>query len=119
MAIYAPEKLAASWYTPENQESEEVKTEFRLKPLSEDRYLDVMMEAGETQGGDLKLTGTGIRIALKYGLVDWKNFLRKSDDKAIKFKATKINLIPAPIQAELAGEIINRSSTDEEDEKKS
>jgi len=98
MAITVNEKLIPDWYIPEGEIDEEEKAEFRLKPMNGSQGLEVM------KGGSPDL-----RLALLYGLLDWKN-IKKENGNQVEYKSSKISLLPTILQAEIANEIIARSN---------
>ena len=131
MAIKAVEGLVPVWYVPASEKIKEADdegnekeviapdaTEFKLKPLNREQ-MDVVLEgASQTEAGNLKLNSRGIGYALRYGLVDWKNF---TDSQGREIKCTHPNFTKLPwgIGIELAGEIVNQSFMSEEDSKNS
>ena len=107
MAITAISNLAPFDYVPELDRDSESPTTFKLKPLNGMQYMEVISEL-KSDGGETRLSGKGMHLAINHGLVGWDNF---SDDngKAVKFNPANINKIPPIVLAELAGEIVSKS----------
>lgn len=118
MALTLQKKVASAFHTLSGQEDEEQKAKVKLKPLDGEQYMEVFTEAEQTRTGDLKLTGLGLKLALRYGIIGWENILDESGKK-LKFSPHSIKMLPMEVLSELASEIINRSSPDEEELKNS
>jgi len=112
----AVKKIAPSWYVLEDERDDEQPTRFKVQPLSSIQYLELTSEAEEDKQGDMSLTGRGLIMAAKYGLVGWENFYDERG-KPVKFSPHNIAMVPPLALAELAGEILTISSPDDAEKK--
>jgi len=108
MSITAISGLTAEKYIPEIDKDSDEPTSFKLKPLSGVHYMSIMAEVTELGDGESRITGNGLRLAIKHGLVGWDNFNDAQGNK-MKFNPVNVKKIPPAILTELAGEIISRS----------
>ena len=115
MAITAISAIKADWYTPESERDEEEtkRTRFKLQPLDGTQYLDVMAQVNTTPNGDIQMSGYGLRMAAKWGVVGWENFADPETGKEMKFNAFTVARIPPVILKELVSEIMDRSELGE------
>jgi len=102
MAIKARNNLSPDWYEPEGQDGEEIKTKFKIKPLTS-------MEVLQVSSGD----GPDLIKCLNIGLIDWEN-LQDKDGNEIKFSKSNFNIIPATILSKIANHIYVSSALNEE-----
>lgn len=103
MPLVENDKVSPVWFTPSSQEDEETPVEFRIKPLTSPRLLEVLQKQD-------------LNMAIMYGLVDWRNYVNKAGHD-IKFRLSKLDGIPADILSEIANEIINNSRLTEDEQK--
>ena len=118
MALTLQTKIASSFYILSGQEDEEQPAKIKIKPLDGEQYLEVFAESDQTRGGDLKLTGLGLKLALRHGIIGWENIFGENG-KRIKFSPHNVKMLPMEVLAEVASEIVNRSSPDEDELKNS
>ena len=116
MAITAISKLTTADYIPERNKDIGDPTVFKLKPLSGRRYMEIMPELKTDENGETSVSGKGLWMAIKFGLVGWDNFYDE-DGKELKFNMINIEKIPPVTLIDLAGEIINRSEVGAEERK--
>ena len=116
MAITAISRLIAEDYVTEGDRGSDEPTSFSLKPLNGMQYMEVIAELKTNGDGEASLTGEGLKLAIKYGLVGWKNFCDE-DGANLKFNKLSVTFIPPTILAELASEIISRSEVGAEERK--
>ena len=88
-------------------------TVFKLKPLTGTEYLEVASEFSFSPEGDTKLSGKGMRLAIKYGLTGWTNFLDEND-RQVKFSKGNIDKIPPVALMELTNAILEQSEAGED-----
>lgn len=110
----AAKQLSPYWFTVPGDE-DETPTRWRIKPLSEEERTDVTMET--VDGAQFGITGRGISLALKYGLIDWEDYLDADGEQIVYASVHKKN-IPVEYRIALATEIINNSTLDADTEKK-
>jgi hypothetical protein len=107
--------FAPFWYTPVADQGEEHPTRFKIRGLNgtEVGYVgpEFILDNGTISG----LTGKGLEMTLKYGLLDWENF--ENDSGKIAFNRANFGLIPYEVQAEIAMNIIAASYAKEEAKK--
>lgn len=119
MAIKAISTIKPDWYTPQCEEGEDEPTRFKLKPLDGTQYLDVMSEVTTSLDGDIQVTGRGLKLAAKWGVVGWENFSDPETGKEIKYSAVNVPRVPPVILSELVGVILERSELGEDQTKNS
>ena len=118
MALHLQKKVASSWYVLSNQDGEEQPAKIKIKPLDGEQYMEVFTESEQTRGGDLKLTGLGLKMTLRYGVIGWDNIFDENG-KVLKFSPHNMKKLPMEVLAEVSSEIINISSPDEDETKNS
>lgn len=118
MALTLHTKVASGWYILSDQEGDEQPAKIKIKPLDGEQYMEVFAESEQTRGLELKLTGLGLKLTLRYGIIGWENIFDEKGKK-LKFSPHNIKMLPMEVLAELSSEIINRSSPDEEELKNS
>jgi len=95
-------------YTPTCQRFKDNPAVFELKPLDGLETMEVYNELSRNVEGDYKISGTGLRIALKYGLVGWSNLLDKEKNEVAFSLANMGKIIPMAL-SELADKIVDIS----------
>lgn len=110
--------LVASDYVPMDQRDQADPARFKLRPLTERQWLQVMFMHGIGEGGEVKLTPLQVESALEHGLLGWDG-ITDQDGKPVKFSRMNAERLPAGLRVELAGEIINRSQLGEDGAKNS
>lgn len=118
MAITLQTKITPQWYTIESEVEEDQPAKFKIKPLDGEQYMEIFAEGEMTRNGDLKLTGLGLKMAVRHGVVGWENIFDESG-KVLKFSTHNLKKLPMEILSELASEVVNRSSPDEVESKNS
>lgn len=117
MTIKALNPFAPFWYTPASEQGDEKPTRFKLRGLDgvELGYVSPELQVDDVQGTVSGITGKGLELALKYGLLDWENF--ENDQGPVKFSVHNFRLIPYVMRAELAMRIIAASYVQEAEKK--
>ena len=118
MAIKATDGLTAEWYTPESEKEDEAPTQFHLKPFNGEKYNYIWAELFADSEGDVKISGKGVELALKFGLIGWRNML-SSNNSELAFKPNNFKHIPQNIRLEIASHLIDISTLTDGDEKNS
>ena len=119
MGIQALEGLVPAWHTPAGQVEDDPAnppTRFKCKPLDGDEYAEVADHVRLVNGLP-RITATGQKLCLMYGLVDWENF--KDSSGKVEFMAGNFRLIPYLERTALTSHIFNVSSLSGEQEKNS
>lgn len=119
MAIKATSVIKPDWYTPEDEKEEESPTRFKLKPLDGIQYMDVMSEVAKNLDGDIQITGRGLKLVVKWGVVGWENFVDPDTGKEIKYSPHNMQRVPPLVLSELVSEILERSEIGEDQTKNS
>jgi len=115
MAIKALSGFTPYWYTPKSEKDDPNPTRFKLCKLDGEQLGDLRPEIFLLSGGRVEMTGRGITMALLYGLVDWERF---NDDKGpVRFDVSNFRLINNALRIELATELVNVSTLDEDKRK--
>lgn len=117
MAITAVAGLVSEFYTPE-QEGEEDKTAFEIKPLNGLVAMEVLSEGRTDENGNLHLSAAAMNKTLRHGLVGWQNF-NDETGKAIKFSVTNFHRVPPMELNNIVNKIINSSQLTGEEIKNS
>ena len=115
MTIQAITNLVADWYTPKSQLDDPEPTRFKLKPLDGQQYMNVMVESRDDGAGNPQLTPAGFNSALQQGVVGWENLMDGS--RPVPFNKRGLGVVPMEILLELATEIVNRSTPDDDEKK--
>lgn len=102
MTITANTNFDARWFIPEDQENEENPAKFRIKPLKGSQ-IDLIRDQ------DL------LKILVNC-LVSWDGIL-DDDGKEIRYKASKLDVIPMRYLDEVANEIVRITNVTGEQEK--
>jgi len=118
MALTLNTNIVPTWYTLSSDEDDAAPAKFKLKPLDGEQYIEVFAESEMSRNGDIKLNGLGLKLALRYGVVGWEN-IDDERGKAIKFSIHNIKKFPMEVLSELATEVVNRSTPDEDELKNS
>lgn len=118
MALHLQKKIASSWYTLADQKDEEQPAKIKIKPLDGEQYMEVFAESEQTRSGDLKLTGLGLKMTIRYGIIGWDNIF-DSNGKKLKYSPHNIKQLPMEVLSEVASQIMDISSPDEEESKNS
>lgn len=120
MTIQALTAFTATWYTPASEADADAPARFKVRGLTGSQQAEVSPEIELTANEDVKISGRAMFLLLKFGLVDWEGL--ESDGGPVRFgKNTKVNqdLLPYPLQIELAGRIFELTYPAPEDKKKS
>lgn len=117
MAIVAMTGIVDDDYICRKDQDSESPTIWKLRPLNGFKYMEVMTELVRTDEG-FKITGKGLGLAVKHGLVGWENF-KDQNGKELKFNSINITKIPAVVLGELADRVIEISELGDEQTKNS
>ncbi len=117
MAIRALNPFAPFWYTPRGEEGQEKPTRFKIRGLdgTELGYLSPELVVDEAKGMVTGMSGKGLELALRYGLLDWENF--ENDQGPVRFSVGSFGKIPYVIRGELAMNILAASYVQEAEKK--
>jgi hypothetical protein len=115
--------FAPFWYTPEVDKDNPTPTKFKIKGLNgtEIGYVAPEFILGDEHGNVgagtsvVGLTGKGLELCLKYGLLDWENF--ENDAGPVAFSRANFHLVEYAIQAELAMQVVAASYPKREEKK--
>lgn len=118
--LKALKHLVAEHYVPLSERDSETPTRFLLRPLDGIERLDVTYYRDEM--GNLSLSSSAARAALKHGLQGWENFLDDAGSPVMYIPGDRdanLKRLPAELVAELATEIFVRSVLTEDERKNS
>jgi len=118
MAISTVKKLPPFKYTPESEQGEDLPASFRIGQLNGEQYLEVMAASGIDENGDPKISGSAMKLALRFAVLGWEN-VTNEDGKIIKFSYNNLKNLPVDLLMELVGEIFARSNVDGDESKNS
>lgn len=104
MALDIKAGVAPYWFTPKSQEKEERPARFKLQPLTQMTLIDCMEDSFTDNDGNTRITGRGVRIALKAGLVDWENITLGGE--ALPCVGTNFEKIKSSLLRELSNKLI-------------
>ena len=110
--------MSPDWYTPESEEDEEKPSKFKIKPLNGEQFMEVVADSETDRSGDIRLNGRGLKLALRYGIIDWEN-IEKENGIPLKFSVHNLKLLPMEVLSDLASEIVNRSAMEDDETKNS
>jgi len=108
MSITAISGLTVQDYICAADKESDEPTTFKLKPLSGMHYMEIMAEVTDSGNGEQRISGNGLRLAIKHGLTGWDNF-PDDNGKDLKFNSMNLQKIPPVELAELAGQILSIS----------
>lgn len=113
MSLRALDGISPEWYTlpGDEDEAEGEKCEFRIFPLTGPQLLEVNQHFNEE---DLSISGTGLLLAFKMGVRDWRGVYDRKGEP-MKYSKLAIDLIPPVALAQVGGRIIRMSTMTEED----
>ncbi len=120
MTIKALSSFTPEWYTPAGEVGDDAPARFKVRGLSGSQQAEVSPEIELTAAEEVKISGRAMFLLLKYGLVDWEGL--EDEGGPVRFgKNTKVNqdLLPYPLQIELAGRIFELTYPAPDDKKKS
>lgn len=117
MAIKAMSGVVPEDYVCKHEGDTENPTIWKLQPLNGFDYMEVMSELQRTDNG-FKISGKGLGIAVRKGLVGWQNF-HDENGKEIKFNPLNMKKIPAIVLGDLADRVIEISELGDEQAKNS
>lgn len=115
MPLIKHNKLDPVWFTPDEYQGDEDPIEFKIKPLTGAQSVEVGTEIVEV-AGVTRVTGKGLLLAVRHGLIGWRNYI---DDrgKDIKFSIMEANNLPSDLLSEIAVRIYELSEPDENEKK--
>lgn len=105
--------LAPEWYTPKSQLDAEEPTRFKLKPLDQLTFLEVVSLSSINADDMLIPSAAARRIILKNGLVDWENLIGV-DGKPIDYSPIVVKTIPFSELTGICNKIVEISAPGEE-----
>lgn len=114
MKIQALENFTPRWWTPPGQAGDE-QVAFKIQPLDGIQYAEVAQNVVQISGS----SGFGAEattVAIKHGLVGWRNFKTPSGVEVV-FSPANIRLIPFNVRTAIFAEILDISGLDEAQEK--
>ena len=102
MAIKALNPVSPRWYTPRAEEGQENPTRFKIRGLNgtEQGYVWPELKVDDELKTVTGMSGKGLELALRYGLVDWENFA--NDKGPVAFSPQNFPYIDYGLRAELA-----------------
>lgn len=98
--------LTPEWFKPAG-EDESNPREFKVRGLNGLEALDITTETSFEEG-QLKITGRGLRQAVKLGLLDWR--INGVNGEDIEFDRSKISEIEALTLHKIGMRIINKTN---------
>ena len=120
MTIKALSSFTPEWYTPASEADDDTPARFKVRGLTGSQQAEVSPEIELLDNEDVKISGRAMFLLLKFGLTDWEGL--EDDGGPVRFgKNTKVNqdLLPYPLQIELAGRIFELTYPAPDDKKKS
>lgn len=117
MAIKALNPLAPRWYVPRGEDGEENPTRFKIRGLNgtEQGYVWPELKIDDELKTVTGMSGKGLELALRYGLVDWENFA--NDQGEVAYSVQNFSLIDYGLRVELAMVIVAASYVTPEEKK--
>jgi len=102
VAIKALNPVSPRWYTPRAEEGQENPTRFKIRGLNgtEQGYVWPELRLDDELKTVTGMSGKGLELALRYGLVDWENFA--NDNGPVAFSPQNFPYIDYGLRAELA-----------------
>ena len=120
MTIKALSSFTPEWYTPASEVDAATPARFKVRGLTGSQQAEVSPEIILDDNEDVKISGRAMFLLLKFGLTDWEGL--EDGGGPVRFgKNTKANqdLLPYPLQIELAGRIFELTYPAPDDKKKS
>ena len=120
MTIKALSSFTPEWYTPASEVDADTPARFKVRGLTGSQQAEVSPEIILDDNEDVKISGRAMFLLLKFGLTDWEGL--EDGGGPVRFgKNTKANqdLLPYPLQIELAGRIFELTYPAPDDKKKS
>lgn len=114
MSIKAVAVGSPIWFKPEGQAEGETPAEFKLRPLTQPEYLEVINDHYDPERK--RFTGKGIMAAVRYGLLDWRGYV-DSDGKEQKFTRGAVNEVPFDVLTDIGIKVIEITQNSEEERK--
>lgn len=110
--------ITPEWFTPSTEVKKKVPRQFKVRGLSPLEAMDVYVYMTQVGTSDFRFTGEGLRIALRLGLLDWKDHKDK-DGKAIKYALDDdtLNTFDVIVLVTIARKIMEKSRVDPDLEK--
>jgi hypothetical protein len=118
MSIVITSGLVKENYISKFDTGSDNKTTFELMPLNGFQYMEVMAEMRRNEDGDYRITVKGLRLAIKFGLIDWSGLL-DPDGSEINFNKDNISKLPSLVLSDLSGKIIDISELGDTERKNS
>lgn len=116
MKIQAFESFAPAWFTPDDQDVDDgAEVAFFVRPLDGEQYAEVAQHM-RLEGHQMRFTAAAEKLALRYGLVDWRN-LRTPGGDLVEYALAEHKRLPFVVRKMIFAEIMKRSELSEDDEK--
>lgn len=117
MALEINAGISPYWYIPESQKKEEQPARFKLAPLTQMALIDAMEDSFTDNDGKTRITGRGVRVALKAGLLEWENVTIGGEK--LPCIGTNFEKLPSPLLRELSNKLILDAMFGEQEAKNS
>ncbi len=108
--------IAPEWFIPTSQEEEDEPARFKLKPLDQMAFIEVVSLSELNADGMLIPNAEARRLLLKKGLMDWEN-IEDPNGKDLKYSPHNIKVIPFQELFEICNQILTISAPGEEERK--
>lgn len=106
------------WWPLPGYEDEEHPPEFRLAPLNGEQSSELTNSLAFETDDSLKIEERSVKIALKYGLRDWKNIVDENGNN-LEFHRGNIRYLPFEVRSKIFVEILKRNQLSEQERKNS
>lgn len=116
MAIKANTGLVSQWYTPIGEREEDQPARFKLKPLDQMTYLEVISSCEQNPDGTIAVNRRALDKCLKSAIEDWEQVFDQSE-KPLKCSWVNHKHLPYEILVELFQEVLTVSTLTEDDKK--
>lgn len=114
MSIKAVTVGSPIWFKPEGQEDGVSAAEFKIRPLTQPEYLEIINDHFDPERK--RFTAKGIMAAVRYGLLDWRGFLG-ADGKEQRFTRGALNEVPYTALTDIGIKIVEITQNSEEERK--
>jgi hypothetical protein len=114
MSIKAVSAASPTWFKPESQAEDPNPAEFKLRPLTQPEYFEVINDGYDPERR--RFTARGIMTAVRYGLIDWKNYLN-AEGKEQKFTRGALNDMPYDVLNEIGVKVVSLTQMTEDERK--
>ena len=111
------EPVQEFWYSPQNDQGDDVTERYRCRSLDGMQTAEVMSEMN-VEDGRLFASAKAIRMAINMGLIGWDG-LCEENGQPIKYSPSNIGRVPSAHLIQIANRIINGASLTEDERKNS